>query len=475
MSETKINMERISIRELQSAMEKGEITSYEITCYYLNRIAKYDSVEGGLNSVLEVNPDALAIARKADLMRQKGEVKGALHGVPVLLKDNVNTNDKNHTSAGSLSLKDNYAAYDAHITELLREEGAVLLGKANMTEFANILTVGMRNGYSSRGGCVLCPHNKEADPLGSSTGSAVAVAADLCTVSIGTETFGSIMSPARSNGVVGIKPTMGMVSRTGIIPISHTFDTAGPFARSVGDAAVLLNAITDYDESDPITYGAKKIDVEKALSRSDIKGLRIGVHRNGEESLSPLNKKIMDEFFAEIIKNGAEIIEIEPQEMGVQLMDVVLPELKTDMNYYLSTTSDKVPYKTMEEIILFNQANHKEALKYGQQLFLRAQYEYSGGMTEASYIAALMKREEMIEKYKSIFEENMLDVLIPVVPNSIAAIMGFPSINLPLGYKEENTPIGSYWMGLPFEEEKLIGIVNMAEKIWNCKLVPQLD
>jgi len=474
MSNSKINLKRISIMDLQKAMEENQITSYEITVYYLSQIAKYDSIEAGLNSVLEVNPDALAMARMADVMRKEGKIKGPLHGVPVLIKDNINTNDKMHTSAGSISLKDNYATYDAHLIALLREAGAVILGKANLTEFANILTRGMRNGYSSRGGCVISPYGEAIDPLGSSTGSAVAVAADLCTVSIGTETFGSILSPAMVNGVVGIKPTLGMVSRHGIIPVAHSFDTAGPFGRTVMDAALLLDAITGFDENDPITYGAKKLDYQNLFNRTDLNGVRIGVNKSDIETLSPLNIKLKEDFLTTMKNNGAKIVELDRIKNPDILMTIVKYELKADMNYYLSTTANGI-LKSMKEIIEFNESNAEIALKYGQSLFLDSQNDSSGKYNEPDYIEALLKRENVIRQYNEMFEENNIDVFMPFVSKGISALIGFPGLNLPIGYMEENVPVGAYLVGRPFEDSKLIDIAYVMEKIWDCMMVPSLD
>lgn len=245
--------EEITLKELQQAFDNGEITSLELTKLYMKRIADIDKSGPNLNSVLEINPDALYIAAAMDRERAKKGPRSILRCVPILIKDNINTCDSMHTSAGTLALKDNYATYDASIVTKLRESGAVILGKTNMTELANWMSWNMANGYSSRGGQVLNPYNPEGNPWGSSTGSAVAVSANLCMVAIGTETDGSIIWPAHNNGIVGIKPTRGLVSRTGIVPVCTAQDIAGPLARTVADAAELLNIIVGEDKEDPST------------------------------------------------------------------------------------------------------------------------------------------------------------------------------------------------------------------------------
>ena len=288
-----------SIHQLHEAYRENRLTVKEVVMAHLARIAKIDSCEGGLKSVIEVNSDALFIAERLDRHWREMEKMPPLFGVPILLKDNISTqNDKMRTSAGSVALADNYAPFEAHIVHSLERAGAVILGKTNMTEFANYMTrEGMPNGYSSRGGQTLCPYNREKDPSGSSTGSAVAVAAGLSTVSIGTETSGSIISPAGVNGVVGIKPTIGLVGRGGIIPISSTFDTAGPMARNVTDAAILLGVIAGLDRSDAASQAIwetramweewtlpsdKPIDYTKHLKGRGLKGIRIGLNRTKE-------------------------------------------------------------------------------------------------------------------------------------------------------------------------------------------------
>ena len=290
-------LEEATITSIQTAIAVGEISYRELVLQYLERIAAVDSCKGGLNSVLEINPDALELARLADDDRAKGMPsgpKGPLYGIPIMLKDNICTSDRMHTSAGSLALADNYPMMDAEIARGLRESGAIILGKVNMTEFANWMTKDMPNGYSSRGGRVKNPYNAEADPYGSSTGSAVAVSANLCVASVGTETHGSIISPSFSNGIVGIKPTAGLLSGFGIVPISSTLETPGPMARTVYDAAVMLGALKSaypsghlnaYVFANGMYPGQAKEDYTVHFASSSLKGLRVGVYgKEGEDT-----------------------------------------------------------------------------------------------------------------------------------------------------------------------------------------------
>lgn len=279
------------IDQLQEAFKAGKLTVKELVLLYLNRIAKFDCGDNGLKAVLEINPDALFLAEALDRKLARGEQTGALFGIPVLIKDNINTSDRMHTRAGSFALKDNYAPADAAIVKKLREADAVLLGKANMTEFANFMTDGeMPDGYSACGGQVINPYVREKTPGGSSSGSAVAVAAGFCTAAIGTETCGSIVSPSGQNGIVGIKPTLGLVGRSGIIPISSTLDTAGPMARTVRDAAIVLDVISGEDPDDPATFLQPVTVCADAAAESSLTGLKIGIYRPGTTACQEMHR-----------------------------------------------------------------------------------------------------------------------------------------------------------------------------------------
>lgn len=304
-------IEEASILEIQQEMEKGSLSSVELVKFYIQRIVKYDKESPKLNSVLEINPDLLFIAEALDNERVRKGCRGMMHGIPVLIKDNINTGDKMHTSGGSLALADAYAPEDAFVVKKLREAGAIIMGKSNMTEFANFMGENMPSGYSSRGGQVLNPYDVNKVPSGSSSGSAVAVAANLCTVAVGTETNGSILSPSRVNCIVGIKPTVGSVSRTGIIPISHSQDTAGPMARTVSDAAILLGAMIGLDEKDPATCGSESIqsiDFLNTINNTDIKGLRIGVSTVYYDKFTTEEQQILDNAINILQQKGAVIV-----------------------------------------------------------------------------------------------------------------------------------------------------------------------
>ncbi|MGZ4112943.1 MAG: amidase family protein, partial [Tumebacillaceae bacterium] len=334
-----------TIEDLQEKMASGEVTSAQLVLLYFDRIARFDKNGPKLNSVLELNPDALFIAEALDLERQVKGPRGPLHGIPVLVKDNIDTGDKMHTSAGSLALANSYAAEDSFVAKQLRAAGAVILGKANMTEWANFMTVNMPNGFSSRGGQVLNPYGPgQFDVGGSSSGSGSSVAANLATVAVGSETSGSILSPAGRNSLVGIKPTVGLVSRTGIIPIAHSQDTAGPMARTVADAAILLGALTGVDERDPATLsseGRYLSDYTTCLDANGLQGARIGIARDyyfaeelDEEQLALIEAAI------EVLKQaGAEVIDSIAIENAKEIddnYDVLVYEFKPALNAYLS-------------------------------------------------------------------------------------------------------------------------------------------
>lgn len=472
-------IEEKTIPELQEAMRKNEITSRALTLYYLSRIASTDKCENGLNSVLELNPDALFIADMLDEMRANGESLGPLHGIPVMLKDNISTCDKMHTSAGSVALGDNYMPYDARIVTLLRESGALILGKTNMTEFANYMTDNMPCGYSSRGGQVLNPYDKKADPSGSSSGSGVAVSANLCSVAVGTETCGSIISPSWANGIVGIKPTLGLLSRSGLIPISFTFDTPGPMTRTVTDAAILLGAMAGKDEKDPATFKSGQTDYTKYLDKNGLDGARIGISRmftedTGKEYLGQMEKII------EIMReNGADCVELPAHELksGDKFGVIMNNEFKCGINNYLASSKNansNVP-KNLQEIILYNQNHPKEALKYGQSTLIGAQNNSSGNLTEPEYINAMLEREKIILSFDDIFTENKVDVIFCLAGTGLPAFTGFPSMTIPAFIGETNLPEGTFWTARRFHEASLIRVTYALEQILNARKNPIAD
>lgn len=418
----------------------------------------------GVNAVLELNPDALEIADRLD--QKPAAEHGLLHGMTILLKDNINTADKMHTSAGSLALGDHFALEDAFIVRQLRAADALILGKANMTEFANFLTFDMPPGYSSRGGYVRNPHNRAESPSGSSSGSAAAVAAGFSDAAIGTETSGSIISPCQSCGVVGIKPTTGLVSRTGIIPISRTLDTAGPIALSVTTAAMLLRTIAGYDPEDQATSCMQHREIPdyvRALDENSLKGARIGVNRGIEPSseYQPHIEKLLH-FLS---WQGADLVEIKPIPLHMAALDIMNFEFKASMEQYLETTGRHATPRTLADIVAFNEAHAETALLYGQSRMEFALNKASGSMTEPEYLVALDTRRGLTKELHNLFEMHKLDAIIEVGGfNNIAPFVGFPAGTVPIGRYDNNIPVGCYLMCQPFAETKLLSLLYAVEQ-----------
>ena len=468
-----------SIQEIHAAYKERRTTVTEVVLQYLSRIGEIDSCEGGLKSVIEINPDVVFLAKACDKQMQDMDTLPPLFGIPVLLKDNINTADRLHTTAGSVALACNYAPYDAHIVKLLREAGAIILGKANMTEFANYMSRdGMPSGYSSRGGQVLNPYNREKTPSGSSSGSAVAVAAGFCTVSIGTETSGSILSPAANNGIVGIKPTMGLVSRCGIIPISGTFDTAGPMTRTVEDAAILLNIISGIDTGDPATHLQEKsfVDYTKHLCADGLKGVRIGINRSQKLDNFALNedeKAAFDNLCTVVSEAGAILVDNVNIDSNFAIGKLMRNEFKACMNYYLSTLGECSKIKTLRDIVEYNQANANIALRYGQSILLDAENNTSGAMVEPEYLEALLERERSVAELDKLFDDISIDIMLCETFTNIAPFTGFPSISVPIGQRTDNMPVGSYWIARRFDEATLIKVAYAVEQTLGLCLRPE--
>ncbi len=464
-----------SIADIRCALLDGEITVRALVFAYIDRIMAVSQCEGGVNAVLEINPDALMIADALDAKLRAGEPLGPLFGVPVLLKDNINTADKLQTTAGSIALSGNFAPEDAHVVRRLRDADAVILGKANMTEFANFMANDMKNGYSSRGGQVLNPYNRDEDVSGSSSGSAAAVAAGLCPVSVGTETSGSILSPAWCNGVVGIKPTLGLVSRTGIAPISVTLDTAGPMARRVRDAALLLDALAGEDARDPATLaagGRRTASYADCLDAGGLRGARIGVNRAHEDTQSADAKAAFAALLALLTEAGATLVEGVGMERAKNTLDVMQYEFQRCMDAYLAALGPAAPVRTLGDIVRFNQAHAADALRYGQSRLLEAQNAASGRLTEAAYWEAMRAREALIAALDRAFDERTLDVLLCAAPSNIAPFAGFPAVTIPVGKRKDNVPVGSYWIARRFDEATLLKIAYAAEQALGVALLP---
>jgi len=473
-------LEECTVEDIRRAFESGELTSYELTLMYMKRIAEIDSSGPALNSVLELNPDALYIAEAMDRERKVGKVRSPLHGIPVLLKDNINTHDKLRTSAGSITLADNFATYDASIVKRMRDAGLVILGKANMTELANFMSYNMKNGYSSRGGQVVNPYVPGAEVWGSSSGSAVAVSANLCALAIGTETNGSIISPSFINGTVGIKPTMGIVSRSGIIPICSAQDTAGPMTRTVADAAALLNVITGHCDNDPATWCLEdKIpeDYTAFLKKDGLKGLKIGINRYVNPDRPPFDeehKLLADEAIAVVEKCGADMVGDLEVSTKIRDLNVMLYEFQKCLNAYLATTSPANKVHSLKEMIDFYGDHPGEGLKYGMGILLDAQLKASGNLTEKEYIDARLEciKTSKTDGLEKAFKEFDLDILICPMRSGLSPVSGYPSICIPAGYKSDGTPYGITFIAKPYDEATLIAAAYAYEQASQMRKAP---
>lgn len=471
-----INMEELTVVKISQMLADGEITSRRLVLNYMERIALFDKSGPMLNSVLEINPDALYIAEAMDRERAKGKLRSPLHGIPILIKDNINTHDKMRTSAGSIALDDNFAPYDAFIVKKLRDAGLIIMGKTNMTELANYMSYSMKNGYSSRGGQVINPYNPEGDVWGSSSGSAVAMSANLCALAIGTETDGSIIWPSHMNGTVGLKPTRGLVSRTGIIPICTAQDTAGPMTRTVADAAALLNIIVGEDPEDPSTW-CRDIpeDYTAYLDKDGLKGLRLGINRGYYSDFTEEQIAIAENAYKALEGCGAELV----QDVNLPHLrsdaSVLLYEFKMCLNAYLSTNPN-LRCHTLKDMIDFYGNHPKEGLKYGMSILLDAEYNTSGNCTDPKYILdkARCQREAQEEGLLKLLDENKLDILICPGITDCSPISGYPSIIVPAGYSSDNMPFGITFVGRPFSEPTLIAAAYAFEQATLARKAPIL-
>jgi len=471
----------LTISEAQTAMSQGRLTARGLTLAYLDRIARYDHCGPALNSILELNPDALHLAAAMDHELSCQGPRGPLHGIPVILKDNIDTADKMHTSAGSAALAGSYAAQDSAVAAALRRAGAVILGKANMTEWANFMTQGMPAGYSSRGGQVQNPYGPgRLSPGGSSSGSGVAVAANLTMVAIGTETSGSILSPAGNNSVVGIKPTVGLVSRSGIIPIMHTQDTAGPLARTVRDAALLLGAIAGQDEHDPATWLARQRahdDYSRFCDGAALAGCRLGVPRELLSGVEPGPLAVFDEAVRQAQALGAVIVDPVDLPCAGEPYDnqAMVHEFKPNLNRYLSRLAPEVAVHSLHELIEYNSRHPRAMLKYGQTLLIEAETK-SGNLTEPAYLASLASgiHQSTVHGIDHALAAERLDALL-VPSNSgarVAARAGYPSVTVPAGYAPDGLPVGLTFTGLAWSEPRLIALAYSFEQATKLRRPP---
>ncbi|WP_066069473.1 amidase family protein [Neobacillus soli] len=473
-------LEEATITQIQEKLTSGELTAKELVFMYLHRISVFDN---GLHAILEVNPDALQIAEALDAERKESGPRGQLHGIPILIKDNIDTNDKMHTSAGSLALKDSIALKDSYVAEKLRKAGAVILGKTNMTEWANFMAIGMKSGYSSRGGQVLNPYGPgKYDVGGSSSGSGAAVAANFAAAAVGTETSGSILNPSVQNSLIGIKPTVGLISRRGIIPIAHTQDTAGPMARTVEDAAILLNALCGKDEDDPIskTNQLEDIDFTEFLLKEGLKGKRVGIASVGFlEHLSKEKQEVVTAAWEILKTSGAVVIEgIEiPSARAEWKYDVLTYEFKPDLNAYLNNLNPSIKVRTLADLIEFNKKDEEKMLKYGQAVLLESE-ETSGSLTESAYVQALEfdNYHATQQGIDFVLEKYDLDVIVfPSDEGShISAKAGYPSIAVPAGYTSSGEPVGITFAGTAFSEPLLIEAAYAYEQMTGFRTAPIL-
>ena len=462
----------------RSMFENSELSSHQLVSYYLDRVARIDQAGPRLNSVLEINPDALIIADAMDRERGSGRVRSPLHGMPILIKDNINTADKLRTSAGSLALADNFAPYDASIISRIRDAGLVILGKTNMTEFANYMSSRMKNGYSSRGGQVLHAYNEGGEVWGSSTGSAVALAANLCLFSIGTETNGSILGPSNKNSTVGIKPTQGLVSRHGIIPICTAQDTAGPMARTVSDCAALMNVIVGEDFNDPATWGHSRnipADYTDFLQKDGLQELRIGVNRAYYDQLTGQEIDLIEQACEVLADQGAFLVQDTNLDKFRCDEPILLYEFQKCLNYYLSTVNTKC--RSLADIIKFYMDHPVEGLKYGMDILLDAQLKASGNCHDPQYLSGRLEaiqvsRQEGLDR---VFEENSLDLLACPGSADFAPVSGYPGINLPVGYDAGNNPFGLTFVGRPYAEPVLIKAAYAYEQASQMRKLPPLE
>ncbi len=485
------------VATLQAAMQTGKTTSLALARAYLARIRTVDKSGPLINSVIELNPDAITIARELDRERKAGKVRGPLHGIPVLIKDNIATMDAMETSAGSLALVGAKAPRDAFVVKRLREAGAVVLGKTNLSEWANFRSTRSTSGWSSRGGLTKNPYALDRNTSGSSSGSGAAIAASLATLAVGTETDGSIVSPAQANGVVGFKPTLGLISRDGIVPIAHSQDTAGPMTRTVADAAVLLGVLAGTDARDAVTKEAtsRATDYTKFLDRDGLKGKRIGVVRNQFGGRNDLASAVVEKALDVLKAQGATLVDLaelpNASKYGQSEYDVLLYEFKADMAAYLAEFAPNLSIKTLADIMAYNEKNRDRVMPHFAQEHM-ARAAAKGGLESKEYLDALannrkFSREEGIDKA---LQDNNLDALVAPSGSpawltdfirgdnsgggfsSAAAVAGYPHITVPAGFVS-GLPVGMSFVGTAWSEPKLIAMAYAFEQATKHRRAPR--
>jgi len=490
-------LDEITIADLQDGMKAGKYTARSLVEKYTTRIDEIDKHGPELNSVIELNPDALAIAAQLDDERKSKGPRGPLHGIPVLIKDNIATADRMMTTAGSLALVGAKAPKDAFVAQKLRAAGAVILGKTNLSEWANIRSSHSTSGWSARGGLTKNPYALDRNPCGSSSGTGVGISANLAAIGIGTETDGSIVCPSSSNGLVGMKPTVGLISRAGIIPIAHSQDTPGPMCRTVRDAAILLGALTGADPDDESTTASAckaQTDYAQYCVPNGLKGARLGVARK-YFGFNDAVDALMERALEVMKKQGAVLVDPADLETFGKFDDtellVLLYELKADLNAYLTRLGSSAPVQTLKEIIEFNERNHEKEMPYfGQDLFLKA--EGKGPLTEKEYVDALAKNHQLTrtEGIDALMEKHRLDAIVAPTgspawltdlvngdhaaggSSNAAAVAGYPNINVTAGFIS-GLPVGVSFFGRAWSEPTLIKLAYSFEQATNARKPPK--
>ena len=490
-------LDEVTITDLQEGLKSGKFSSRSLVEKYLDRINEVDKKGPAVNSVIEINPDAEGIAAALDRERKDKGARGPLHGIPILIKDNIDTSDRMMTTAGSLALVGSRPLQDSSVAKKLRDAGAIILGKTNLSEWANFRSNHSSSGWSGRGGQTKNPYVLDRNPCGSSSGSGAATAANLCAAAIGTETDGSVVCPSSANSLVGIKPTVGLVSRAGIIPIAHSQDTAGPMTRTVADAAILLGALTGVDSRDSATTVSQTksfTDYTQFLDKGGLKGVRLGAARK-YFGFNDHVDKLMSDLLAEMKKLGAVVVD--PTDIPTSgkfddsELEVLLYEFKTDLNTYLAGLGPQAPVHSLTEIIAFNERNRESEMPFfGQDLFTKA--EAKGPLTSAKYLQALSKNHLLArtQGIDFVMKKNQLDALVaptggPAWPtdwlngdhftggySSASAVAGYPHITVPAGYVF-GLPVGISFFGAAYTEPKLIKIAYAFEQATKARLAPK--
>ena len=490
-------LEELTITELQAGLQSGKYTSRQLVKKYLDRIDDIDKDGPKLNSVIEVNPDAMAIAEALDRERKEKGMRGPLHGIPILIKDNIDTADRMMTTAGSLALVGSRPPQDSFVAKRLREAGAVILGKTNLSEWANFRSSHSSSGWSGRGGQTKNAYIQDRNPCGSSSGSGSAAAASLCAAAVGSETDGSVVCPSSANSLVGIKPTVGLIGRSGIIPISHSQDTAGPMARTVSDAAILLGALTGIDANDAVTKtsaGKSFTDYTQFLNKDGLRGARLGIARK-YFGFNDLVDKLMNDLIAEMKKMGAVIVDPADIPTSGQFdnseLEVLLYEFKADLNSYLGRLGPSSQVHSLKDVIEFNEKNRDRELTYfGQDLLIKSQAK--GPLTEKKYLQTLQKNHLLsrTQGIDFVMRKNRLDAMIaptggPAWPtdwingdhftggySSASAVAGYPHITVPAGYVF-GLPVGISFFGGAWSEPKLIKYAYAFEQATKARQAPR--